>query len=454
MARAPRGDDLSRRLFAELVRLGQAGAPELAQRLAISQPTFSRLVAARAEGLLITGSARARRYAARRSIAELGDRVPIFEIDPRARSRRLAWLHFVEPTSFYVEALTEDLASRLHTDLPYFLNELRPSGFLGRVVPRQHPELLAPTDVRLWSADQVLRYVARFGWSLTGNLVVGERAFERYLAHAVEPPDLVATEQRKRRYAELAADALAIPIGSSAGGEQPKFLVTRARDRVALIVKFSPPTKSAPGRRQADLLVVEHLAHRVLREHGQAAAESALFEAEGRLFLEIERFDRTPLGGRRGLLSLLALDAEFVGHLRSWTDSVSALIERKLLSPSLLDPVRFLELFGRLIGNTDMHAGNLSFFAQGSRVLGLAPAYDMLPALYVGAEDHLAHRELALGAPTTADAPVWDRASRAAADLWHTVAKDPRISAGFQRIARANAAKVHAWRKAGALLPR
>jgi hypothetical protein len=42
------------------------------------------------------------------------------------------------------------------------------------------------------------------------------------------------------------------------------------------------------------------------------------------------------------------------------------------------------ELGERGFANTDMHGGNLSFTMLGSRVVGLAPVYDMLPAQYAG----------------------------------------------------------------------
>ena len=449
-----RRSDLGTRLLTLLTELGQASAPELSQRLGISQPTFSRLVRALGDALLVTGSARARRYAARRNIEDVGDRLPVYAVDERARARRLAWIHAVEPEAFYVEALTDALDSRWYRDLPFFIDDLRPSGFLGRLVPRQHPELGGPSDVRLWSASLVLRYLARFGWNSSGNLIVGDDAFERYVAAAAAAPDGVQAEHRSRRYVELARDVLSATPGSSAGGEQPKFLVTKLPAGIPLLVKFSPPVDDASATRHADLLRAEHHAHSVLLRHGRSAARSALFEAGGRVFLEVERFDRTPGGGRRGLLSLLALDAKFVGRLRNWTDSVRALIDARVLARGMLDDVRYLELFGRLIGNTDMHAANLSFFVEGSRVLGLAPAYDMLPAFYAGPEGHRIERELDLGVPTPADASVWDEASRAASEFWREVTKDSRISAGFRRIATRNEKQVLSWRKAGALLPK
>ena len=38
-----------------------------------------------------------------------------------------------------------------------------------------------------------------------------------------------------------------------------------------------------------------------------------------------------------------------------------------------------LPCFGTLIGNSDMHSGNLSFVAERGRPYNLAPAYDMTP---------------------------------------------------------------------------
>jgi hypothetical protein len=446
-------DDLNeRRLIAELAVLGQGSAPDLQQRLGISQATFSRLTGRLADRLIVTGKARARRYLARRTIEGLGDRVPVYAIDQSARTRKVLTLHAVLPQGYYVESLVGDFDSALHRDLPYFLDDLRPSGFLGRHIGRQHSELELPDDSRLWSGTQVLRYLGLHGWNLPGNLILGDAAFKLYLAYAMKPPDLVEPRYRSRRYSELAENALSSVPGSSAGGEQPKFLVSRPGP-VPLLVKFSPPMTEAVGRRQADLLVAEHLAHRTLAKHGRRASRSSLFVAHDRTFLEVERFDRTSSGGRLGVLSLLALDAQFVGRLRSWSDSVQFLVERKLVPLGALEEVRWLELFGRLIGNTDMHAANLSFFVAGERVLELAPAYDMLPARYMLQAGHVFDGPLELDAPAPSDAGVWDAASAAAIDFWNAVATERSVSADLRRIAAENAAAVTAWRRLGALLP-
>ncbi|MET0792819.1 MAG: HipA domain-containing protein, partial [Polyangiaceae bacterium] len=374
--------------------------------------------------------------------------------DARAQTLQVATLHAVLPDGFYVESLSADVDSAFHRDIPYWLNELRPSGFLGRLVPLQHPDLELPREVRNWSGNQTLRYIANYGWNLSGSVIVGEAALERYLSLAQQPQNAVSARTRKQRYPALSADALSAGApGSSAGGEQPKFLATKVPPGTAVLVKFSPPRSSALGQRIADLLVAEHLALKVLADHGKAASRSELVESPAQTFLEVERFDRTVSGGRSGMLSLLALDAEFVGRMLSWTDSVKRLAELGKVPRALTTDVAWLELFGQLIANTDMHAGNLSFSVRGNRVLALAPAYDMLPALYAGQQGHLGTAIFRPPAPAPALIGIWDPASRAALELWQRVAERSSISRGFRSIAAQNAKRVEAFRELARRLP-
>ncbi|MEO6600221.1 MAG: type II toxin-antitoxin system HipA family toxin YjjJ [Polyangiaceae bacterium] len=446
--------ELERRLFAELSLVQSASPPDLRRALGISQPTFSRLVQHLGPRLLVVGRARATRYAARRNVAELGGQLPVYEIDARARASRVAILHAVLPDGFYVESSSADVDSAFHKDLPYWLHELRPSGFLGRLIQKQHLELELPSDVRNWSTDQTLRYLANYGWNLSGNLIVGDAAFQRYVSLAQQPQNVVPAGTRRRRYPVLSANVLGGGApGSSAGGEQPKFLATKVPPGSAVLVKFSPLRSSALGRRISDLLVAEHSALKILSEHGKSASNSELVEAPEQTFLEVERFDRTASGGRSGVLSLMALDAQFVGRMLSWTDSVDRLIERAVLPRSLATEVAWLELFGHLIANTDMHGGNLSFVMRGSRVTGLAPVYDMLPAQYAGQHGHLGSVVFRPPSPTPAMVGIWDPASKAALAFWLRLGDHASISAGFRRIASQNAKRVAEFRTAARLLP-
>jgi HipA-like C-terminal domain len=444
---------LERRLVQELALVGSASAATLRARLGVSQPTFSRLAGRLGDRLLVAGRASTTRYAARRDAQGLADRLQVYEIGDAGRARRLARLHAVLPEGYYVEANDGEVANGFHRDLPYFLHDLRPAGFLGRLLPRQHPELELPSDVRLWSSNDVLRYVSRLGWNLPGNLIVGDDALQRYLDSAAAPLPVVELRERRRRYPKLALEVLQLGApGSSAGGEQPKFLATRA-PATAVLVKFSPRGHDARSRRQADLLIAEHLALRVLETHGEQTSRSQLVVTPEQVFLEVERFDRLPGGGRRGVISLLALDAEYLGRMKTWTDSVERLAAAGHVPETAVESSRVRELFGRLIGNTDMHPGNLSFMARGTSILGLSPVYDMLPAFYAGTQGNAGEPELQLAAPSPADAGVWDRASRAAIDLWQAVADESDISASFRRVARGNQVRVEAFREVARRLP-
>ena len=108
--------------------------------------------------------------------------------------------------------------------------------------------------------------------------------------------------------------------------------------------------------------------------------------------------------------------------------------------------------FGRLIANTDMHDGNLSFQPQpgsGQRQAGLqlAPVYDMLSMAYrpqIGVE--LATVAFTPQPPVPAEREDWLAAVGAAQALWQSAAADARISSGFRRIC---ARKARLVREAG-----
>lgn len=435
------------RLGAELERYLQGAGPssseEISQRLGISQPAFSRLISRAGPDLLILGKARKTRYAWRREIPDVGFSAPVYEVLENGKPVHFATLHSIWPKGFYLESKEKNVGGIFFEDLPYFLEDLRPSGFLGRLIPRRHPELQFPDDVRLWSADHCLRYLVRFGSNLVGDFIVGDAAFELHLASIKNSPDLVSLDDRPTAYAKMADDVLIFgPAGSSAGGEQPKFLATTGDKHTQVIVKFSPPVKDEISERMADLLVCEHIAHGVLKKHGFAAVKSELLTGSGRTFLEIERFDRAESAGRRGLISLGALASQFTGSFGSWSAISMELVRRRIINESVHTVIRELELFGKLIANTDMHSANLSFFMKGTEIQGLAPAYDMLPMMYAPQHAQLIERPFVLPLPMPTDSHIWPRALSAAKDFWDRVRSWERISAGFRSIARLNLEKI------------
>ena len=475
-------DQLGSQLTRFLSNEGPATSATARQHLGISQSTFSRAVSRVAADIMMTGKARATRYAARRSIEGCGKSEPIFEVDAAGNARLLARLHGVHPRGYYLEAQTDDAESGFYDDLPFFMADMRPSGFLGRLIPRRHPELVLPRDIRYWSSENSLAYLVRYGWDQIGSLIVGEEAYRLYVAHLTHPRDFfkggetspispslralasrgfggtradpIDANERYRTYPRIAADVLAEGVpGSSAGGEQPKFLITKAPD-TPVMVKFSPAVNDDVGQRHADLLVCEHVAHIVLNEHGQPAASSEIVFAEDRCFLEIERFDRIGPKGRRGLISLEALDAEYVGGMKSWTETAHTLLAQKRIDDNRYRKIRWLERFGQLIANSDRHHGNLSFFAEGGRILDLAPAYDMLPMMYSPRHGDLVEDAFTPPMPSPADSDIWRDVWNAATAFWRAVAFHPEVSGGFRSIAGANAEKLDSLSEVHHLLPK
>ena len=62
--------------------------------------------------------------------------------------------------------------------LPYFLQDQRPAGFLGRGVPQRFPELALPQRVTDWSDDHYLRYLTQRGSDSVSDLVLGDAALD------------------------------------------------------------------------------------------------------------------------------------------------------------------------------------------------------------------------------------------------------------------------------------
>ncbi len=434
-------------------RGGVATAAELQQALRVSQPTVSRLLAPLIQSGQVqkVGAARSQRYLLARVVPGLASTVPVSRIDAHGRPAPFARLHALQGGAFWVDEA--DGLSQRHDGLPWFLNDMRPQGFMGRTFAAAHPELALGSDPAQWSDDDMLRALALFGDDLPGNLIVGEAAFARF--HSL--PARASRVDSSADYPRLADAAMqgALP-GSSAGGEQPKFCTITAGRPV--LVKFSPPGDAPAEQRVRDLLVCEHLALQTLAQAGVPAARTQIIFAAGRVFLESERFDRTTLGlnpenalgpnpenalGRIGMVSLLVYDAQYVGAMDNWAATAERMLARGLLTPGDARTLQLLEAYGLLIANTDRHYGNISLLLHGSDKAAdwaLSPTYDMLPMLYAPVAGELVERDFAARSlqPTTATLPEWERACALAQTFWRTAANDGRISAEFRAICAEN----------------
>lgn len=334
-----------------------------------------------------------------------------------------------------------EFPDNLFSDLPWFLDDYRPQGFLGRAFARKHAAALGQ-DVNPagWSSRAVVEAMLRFGDDFAGAFVLGRESLRRALE--TRPP-LVAQERREAEYVRLAERVLdGDLVGSSAGGEQPKFVIEQdgPAGRRHWIVKFSPPMDDAAGRRWGDLLCAEHIAGRVLGENGHAVARSEIVDADGRRFLEVERFDRTRDGGRVPVVSLRPLAAALLGTFaRPWPESARALRASHWLDEAQAGELTSLWTFGRLVANTDMHDGNVSLMLSPERPARLAPVYDMLPMAYrpdahSGRAPDLLESQLDIAK----DMP-WGRERAMAARVWSDLADSKLVSKGFRKIAAEHA---------------
>ena len=425
---------------------GVLSSAELQELLGVSQPSVSRALAPLlASGQVRkVGAARKQRYVLVRQVAGVGDEVALARIDTHGQPSPFGRMLALAGGGFWVDEA--DGVSEQHDGLPWFLDDMRPQGFIGRTFAHNHPALQLGGDPRQWSEDDVLRALTQCGEDQPGNLVIGSASLER-LQHL---PDRALRAASAADYPALAQRAMqgAHP-GSSAGGEQPKFCCSTAGRSV--IVKFSPAGDSPAEERIRDLLVCEHLALGVLAEAGVPAARTEVFTGAGRVFLESERFDRTAalnaqgMPGRIGMVSLQVYNAQYVGDIDNWAASALRLEERGLITAADARHLRLLEAYGQLIANTDRHYGNISFVLKGDD-WALSPTYDMLPMLYMPLNSEIVPRDFAAAPPqpSAATLAVWPLAQQLAGEFWRQAAQDARISPGFRAICAVNAAAARA----------
>jgi len=420
---------------------GVYSAPEIQQRFHLSQPTVSRLLAQLGDRITIIGNARARRYTKIRDVRGLGGEFPIFKIDTEGNAQLIGTLYAVARDHFLWSPL--NAREQLFRSLPWFIADLHPEGFVGRAFVRQlHEEFGLPPRSVDWNEDHVLSALARRSEDTMGNLVIGRESIERYFRMARELPAPIREQAIADTYPRFAQEAIdGQPLGSSAGGEQPKFtaIIERSGAVRNVLVKFSPPVSTIEGRRWADLLICEHHALEVVTNSGISAAQSTIIETGGRVFLEVVRFDRTGLMGRLPIISLRAIDNEFYGFQDNWINAANRMASDGRLSTQDAGSLRWLSVFGSLIGNNDQHFGNVSLIMlDGSRLYKLAPAYDVLPMVYRPVDGAVPSRPLTVPAVVPGAPNEWPSALESAGQFWNHTKSDIRISEEFRAICSEN----------------
>jgi hypothetical protein len=436
----PEATDLIRAILGR----GIATRADLQRQLKVSQPTLSRAINRLGEEIFRIGGGRSTRYALRREFPKIGSSWPVFVISDHGEPSLMGRLHALARDQYGFTAVAAQ-HSHVSDGLPFFLQDLWPQGFMGRTIPKRFPELELPERINDWNDRDVLTYLTQRGDDSVGNIMIGDESLQRYLKQNQTTPTPVESRNRSNHYSILADSAIAgAPAGSSAAGEHPKFTTcVEAQGRARhVIVKFSPARTDPAARRWSDLLVAEHLACQSLATLGVQANATDLIVAGNRMFLEAERFDRVGIRGRVGVVSLAALADHYIGRRDNWMAAADSLQSAGKLSAEDADAVHRAATFGQLIGNSDMHFGNLSFFMAGGRV-SLAPIYDMLPMIYAPiAGEELPDRDFDPPMPIASNLEIWTSIAEVAAGFWRDVASHTLISKEFASIAAQNAEKL------------
>lgn len=358
---------------------GPMRARQLLERIQLSQPTLSRVITALGDEVVRLGAGPSIHYALRDTNRGIGE-IPVYRVSAEGTLRELGTLIPVRPEGY---VMVQADGKTLHSEsLPWWLYDMRPQGYLGRAYASRHAQMLGlPAALNEWNDAHALRALLAHGHDAIGNLLLGNAARDAFLANTGQLA--IAEDQKPAAYTRRALEAASGDSpGSSAGGEQPKFLAyaETASGPRHVIVKFTAAEDHAVSQRWRDLLLAEHLALHTLHAAKIPAALSRVIDAGSQRFLEVERFDRVGEFGRRAVFSLAALDAEFVGLGNAgWAPVAHALARQGCVAASAAEAAALLQAFGVLIGNTDMHAGNLSFVSEHDRPYQLAPAYDILP---------------------------------------------------------------------------
>lgn len=449
----PRNPATRERITSLLRQRAAVSATELANAVGVSVPTLHRVLSEFEQNVIATGKARRSRYGLQRPLRGAIRSFPLYAVDEKGRGTFLSTLRLAYPSGshlVFADAIwpTPDFArDGWWEGLPYPFCDMRPQGFVGRQFARaQHEHFQVPSNPDQWSDDDVVHVLSNSAWDTSGNLVLGDTAIELWQQRKLSVEAPLTARVLGQRYTEFAQEAIGSSVpASSTAGEFPKFGARRELAGSAtshVIVKFSGRGNAEGIRRWSDLLVCEHLAHCSMQLLPNVqSARSRIVLHGGRTFLEVERFDRHGDFGRSGLISLSTIDGAFVGSgSMDWTRVAQRLEMMHLIDLDDRVRIELLWWFGRLIANSDMHAGNLSFVPRGRFVL--APAYDMLPMLYAPlAGGEVPTREFSPAVAAPERLPLWKFAVRAALEFWRLAANDSRISSAFRAECMRN------WRK-------
>lgn len=418
----------------QLLQIQPLTARQLTDRLQISQPTLSRRMQQLGAQVLQLGQARNAKYYAVRKTGKVVS-WPLYQVSAVGEPALIGYLTSLYPNYYCFQNTDSDFV--LYDDLPWFIQDMKPRGFIGRALAKQWWQQvgLSSPEPNDWHAEDVLSALTLIPHDSVGDLLIGEQSYHAWLSQ--DPKSIVMQDlENKAILAEQGETT-----GSSAAGEQPKFLCIMNEEHY--LVKFSAAQSNAVSQRWADLLKAEALALSMLKELNVEAANTRIYQSDSRVFLISKRFDRQGLFGRYGVSSLEAVDAEFVGQAgMPWPVIAKQLHTQGQLQAFDVAKINLLWCFSQLIGNTDTHNGNLSFFydvvfeTKTTPTFKLTPAYDVLPMVFAPtrAGTMLQQGYVAKIRPEV-EGKYWRQAYPVALKYWQRLSTDNMFSENLRNLA-------------------
>lgn len=255
------------------------------------------------------------------------------------------------------------------------IRDAAPDAWGQRVILRRLADKAPDAELPL------LTYLLESGSDRVGALDVQTSPTDYRPRHHSAPLDELLRATERFEAGEVLPEPLAKALlhGTSIGGARPKAaLVTDGR---SLIAKFSSSTDTYP------VVKAEAVAMDLAGRAGLSVAPTELVQVHGRDVLLVERFDRTPDGGRRAVVSALTILGlhELAGRYATYFDLADVVREAFTERAATLRELFARITFNVLVGNTDDHARNHAAFWDGEE-LTLTPAYDICPQLRGGGE--------------------------------------------------------------------
>jgi len=289
-----------------------------------------------------------------------------------------------------------------------------PSGYLAQLLARRYPEELTP-NAKQWTSPEILKAMLFAGNDLSGGVMFFEneremqKAFNQPLdedvSYYIGDDDLNRIKAIQMQYQNLSASRQ-----SNLGGAKPKFLANRVHadgtyDNV--MIKYSVPGDLL-FEEESRQLVLEHACLKALRLNGISAVDTRLIrdDVTGQIFFESVRADRSLRNSpaqHPAVNHWISAQAWHTARGGASSDPVHTVVRqlhanrqnnatinddgKSIYRPQdtqALHDFITLVAFNYLVGNSDLHGGNLSLQHQGidkngEVIIGHSPAYDVEP---------------------------------------------------------------------------